>query len=145
MYGVEDEFRELKKADPPWYTELLSTLQQQTGFENLGIAGVDWNTAPRDLYLYKDEIIARFNEYYAFYEIGQETPQRFQIMCNRHFNARKKKWAYMIKLYTDNLTEKLGRINKTVKLSEIMKEITGNDSESRSVPVSSTYTIGSTS
>ena len=132
MSYLIDDFHNCKKADPPWFTELLSELQKQEGFENLGLAGVDWNTAPRDLYLYRDEIIERFNEYYALYEIGQETPQRFQVMCNRHFNARKKKWAYMIKLYTDNLTEKLGRINKTVKLSEIMKEITGNDSESRS-------------
>lgn len=132
MSYLIDEFNECKKADPPWFTELLSTLQQQEGFENLGLAGVDWNTAPRDLYLYKDEIIERFNEYYALYEIGQETPQRFQFMCNRHFNARKKKWAYMIKLYTSNLTEQLGRLNKTVKISDIMKAITGNENEVKS-------------
>lgn len=131
MSYLSDDFDECKRADPPWFTDLLSNLQKQEGFENLGLAGVDWNTAPRDLYLYRDEIIQRFNEYYALYEIGQETPQRFQFMCNRHFNARKKKWAYMIKLYTENLTEKLGRLNKTVKLSDIMKAITGTENETR--------------
>lgn len=125
------DFMECKKADPPWFTDLLSNLQKREGFENLGLAGVDWNTAPVDLYRHKDEIIERFNEYYALYEIGQETPQRFQFMCNRHFNARKKKWAYMIKLYTENLTESLGRLNSTVKVSDIMKEITSSENETR--------------
>ena len=132
MNGLESFYSRVVKGDPPWFTELLSTLQKEEGFENLGLGDVDWSTAPETLYTYKDEIISRFNEYYALYEIGQETPQRFQFMCNRHYNARKKKWDYMIRLYINNLTEKIGRINKTVKTSEILKEITGTDTESRS-------------
>lgn len=132
MRGLDSFYDRVVQGDPPWFTELLSTLQEEEGFENLGIAGVDWDNSLEELYQHKDVIIERFNEYYALYEIGQETPQRFQFMCNRHYNSHKRKWNYMIKLYINNLTEKLGRLNKTVKTSEILKEITGTDTESRS-------------
>ena len=121
----------LEKLDPPWYTDFLSSLQEQEGLENLGIADVNWDNNLTYLYAYKDTIIERFNEYFALYEIGQETPQRFQFMCNRHYNANKAKWNYRIQLYTQNVTTQIGRINQTIKASEIIKVITGNDTETR--------------
>ena len=117
--SVEREYRRLEKCDPPWYTEFLSVLQKEEGYENLGIGGVNWDSSLEYLYMFKDEIIERFNEYYALYEIGQETPDRFQFMCNRHYNAYKKKWNHKIELYLNNVTTQIGRINKTVKTSAI--------------------------
>ena len=131
MRGIDSFYDRVVSGDPPWFTELLSNLQQEEGFENLGIAGVNWDNSLEELYAYKDVIIERFNEYYALYEIGQETPQRFQFMCNRHYNSHKRKWNYMIKLYMSNLTTQLGRLNKTVKLSDIVKNITGVENETR--------------
>ena len=121
----------MEKDNPPWYTDFLSELQKQEGMENLGIAGVNWDNRLTYLYEFKDEIIDRFNEYFALYEIGQETPQRFQFMCNRHYNVNKKKWNYRIQLYMTNITTQIGRINKTVKASDIIKAITGKDTELR--------------
>lgn len=132
MNGIDSFYDRVVKGEPPWFTELLSTLQEEEGLENLGIAGVNWDSSLTDLYAYKDVIIERFNEYYALYEIGQETPQRFQFMCNRHYNSHKRKWDYMIKLYMNNLTTQLGRLNKTIKLSDIIKNITGVENETRS-------------
>ena len=125
------EFKEAIKGDPPWFTELLSTLQEKEGLENLGIANVKWDEALTYLYGFKDTIIERFNEYFALYEIGQETPARFQFMCNRHYNANKRKWDYWINLYLNNLTTQIGRLNKTIKTSEIVKAITGKEIEAR--------------
>ena len=130
--AVEEQIRELEKSDPPWYTEFLYKLQAQEGMEGLGIANVNWDTSLTYLYEYKDEIIERFNEYFALYEIGQETPQRFQFMCNRHYNVNKKKWNYRIELYMNNITTQIGRLNRTVKTSDIIRAITGRDTESRS-------------
>ena len=93
--SLDREFRDMEKFNPPWYTDFLSELQKQEGMENLGIGDVNWDSSLPYLYQYKDEIIERFNEYFALYEIGQETPQRFQFMCNRHYNVNKKKWNYM--------------------------------------------------
>lgn len=129
---LQEDYNELEKYDPPWYTEFLSVLQQEEGFENLGIAGVNWDNRLTYLYQYKDEIIERFNEYFALYEIGQETPSRFQFMCNRHYNVKKKVWNHRIQLYMDNITTQIGRINKTDKTSDIIRAITGTDTESRS-------------
>lgn len=129
--SVEKQIKYLEKFEPPWYTEFLSELQKQEGLENLGIAGVNWDSSLIYLYGYKDEIIERFNEYFGLYEIGQETPQRFQYMCNRHFNVNKKKWNHRIQLYMSNLTTQIGRINKTHKTSDIIRAITGKDLESR--------------
>lgn len=128
---IEETFREMEKSNPPWYTDFLSELQSQEGLENLGIAGVNWDNSLTYLYQYKDEIIERFNEYFALYEIGQETPQRFQFMCNRHYNVNKKKWNYRIQLYITNVTTQIGRLNKTVKTSDILRAITGKDTETR--------------
>ena len=129
---VEQTFREMEKSNPPWYTDFLSELQKQDGMENLGIGDVNWDSSLPYLYQYKDEIIERFNEYFALYEIGQETPQRFQFMCNRHYNVNKKKWNYRIQLYITNVTTQIGRLNKTVKTSDILRAITGKDTEERS-------------
>lgn len=129
--SIEREYNCLEKFDPPWYTEFLSKLQEEEGLENLGIANVNWDSNLTYLYEYKDEIIERFNEYFALYEIGQETPQRFQFMCNRHYNVNKKKWNYRIQLYIENVTTQIGRINQTEKTSDIIKAITGRDIESR--------------
>lgn len=129
--SIERELDCAEKLDPPWYTEFLYRLQEQEGMENLGIAGVNWDETLTYLYEYKDEIIERFNEYFALYEIGQETPQRFQFMCNRHYNAKKKVWNYRINLYINNLTTQIGRLNKTVKTSDIIRAITGRDTEAR--------------
>lgn len=131
MNYLESDFKELERNNPPFYTELLGNLQATEEFRNIGIASSTWDQSLTYLYEYKQEIIDRFNEYYALYEIGQETPQRFQTMCNRLFNARKKKWNYRIQLYTANVTTQIGRINQTIKASEILREITGNDTESR--------------
>lgn len=131
MRGIDSFYDRVVQGDPPWFTELLSNLQKEEGFENLGIAGVNWDSSLEELYAYKNTIIERFNEYYALYEIGQETPQRFQFMCNRHYNAHKRKWNYMIKLYMSNLTTQLGRLNKTIKVSDIVKNITGVENETR--------------
>lgn len=116
-----------EKLDPPWYTEFLYKLQEQEGMSGLGIADVKWDNSLEYLYGYKDEIIERFNEFFALYEIGQETPQRFQLMCNRHYNVNKKKWNHRIQLYTNNITTQIGRVNKTVKVSDILRAITGKD------------------
>ena len=132
MRGLDNFYDRVAHGDPPWFTELLSTLQEEEGFENLGIAAVEWDSSLEELYMHKDVIIERFNEYYALYEIGQETPQRFQFMCNRHYNSHKRKWNYMIKLYMNNLTTQLGRLNKTIKVSDIVKNITGVENETRS-------------
>ena len=131
MKGIDSFYDRVVHGDPPWFTELLSTLQSEPGFENLGLAGVQWDESLTDLFAYKNVLIDRFNEYYALYEIGQETPQRFQFMCNRHYNSHKRKWNYMIKLYENNVTTQLGRLNKTIKVSEILKNITGVERESR--------------
>ncbi len=128
---MEREFRDMEKFDPPWYTDFLANLQAQEGMENLGIAGVNWDDSLTYLYEFKDEIIERFNEFFALYEIGQETPQRFQFMCNRHYNVNKKKWNYRINLYINNITTQIGRINQTDKTSEIIRAITGKDTEIR--------------
>ena len=132
MGFLRNEYYGLVTGDPPWFTELLSTLQEEDGFENLGLGDVPWDETLTHLYEFKDVIISRFNDYFALYEIGQETPQRFQRMCNRHYNARKIKWNYMIRLYMNNVTTQLGRLNKTAKLSQIIKDITGKEVEVRS-------------
>lgn len=129
--AVEERFMEMEKCEPPWYTDFLYKLQEQEGMENLGIADAPWDASLSYLYNYRDEIIERFNEYFALYEIGQETPQRFQFMCNRHYNANKKKWNYRIQLYVDNVTTQIGRLNKTVKASDIIRATTGRDIETR--------------
>ena len=131
MGFLRDEYYDLVTGDPPWFTELLSTLQEQEGFENLGLGDVPWDETLTYLYEFKDVIIDRFNDYYALYEIGQETPQRFQRMCDRHYKARKIKWNYMIRLYMSNVTTQLGRLNKTTKISQIIKDITGREVETR--------------
>lgn len=142
--SIERELNCAEKLDPPWYTEFLYRLQEQEGMENLGIAGVNWDENLTYLYDYKDEIIERFNEYFALYEIGQETPQRFQFMCNRHYNAKKKVWNHRIELYINNITTQIGRINKTVKTSDILRAITGKDTEARSGSDVVTGTHGNT-
>ena len=129
--AVEERFMEMETCEPPWYTDFLYKLQEQEGMENLGIGDVPWDASLTYLYDYRDEIIERFNEYFALYEIGQETPQRFQFMCNRHYNANKKKWNYRIQLYLTNVTTQIGRLNKTVKTSDILRAITGKDTETR--------------
>lgn len=128
---IDERFMELENTEPPWYTDFLSKLQEQEGMENLGIGDVPWDATLTYLYEYKDEIIERFNEYFALYEIGQETPQRFQFMCNRHYNANKKKWNYRIQLYLTNVTTQIGRLNQTIKTSDIVRAITGRDVEAR--------------
>ena len=130
--AVEERFMEMEKCEPPWYTDFLYKLQEQEGMENLGLGDVNWDRNCPYLFQHKDEIIERFNEYFALYEIGQETPQRFQFMCNRHYNANKKKWNYRIQLYIENVTTQIGRLNKTVKASDIIRATTGKDTEIRS-------------
>ena len=129
---IEETYRCMEKGNPPWYTDFLSNLQAEEGMEGLGIANVNWDSSLEYLYDYKDEIIERFNEYFALYEIGQETPQRFQFMCNRHYNINKKKWNHRIELYMNNVTTQIGRLNTIVKKSDIIRAITGKDTDVRS-------------
>lgn len=129
--SVYRDICDAEKCNPPWYTEFLSVLQEESGYEGLGLGDVNWDITLEYLYDYKQEIIDRFNEYYALYEIGQETPQRFQLMCNRFYNINKKKWNHRIELYMNNITTQIGRINATTKTSSIIKAITGLDTETR--------------
>ena len=94
-------------GEGPFYTNYLYLLQEEDS--EAGLAQCDWDeTKYPYLVKYKTTLIGRFNEEYAFRELGQETTLRWQLFVNARFNEIAEKYDHAYKVLSSDRLDELG-------------------------------------
>ena len=74
-----------------------------------GLNQCDWDSVKYpNLVKHKTTLIGRFNEEYAFRELGQETTLRWQLFVNARFNEVAEKYEHAYKVLSSDRLDELG-------------------------------------
>lgn len=107
MYDIMKDYETPIDGEGPFYTEYLMQLQEDD--PTAGLEQCDWDeTLYPNLVKHKSVLIGRFNETYAFREIGQETPLRWQLFVNARFNEVAEKYDHAYKVLSSDRLDELG-------------------------------------
>ena len=107
MYDIMKDYDTPCDGEGPFYTEFLFKLQEEDS--EAGLSRCDWDeTKYPNLVKHKATLIGRFNEEYAFREIGQETPLRWQLFVNARFNEVAEKYDHAYKVLSSDRLDELG-------------------------------------
>ncbi len=107
MYDLLKDYNLPMKGEGPFFTDYLYNLLE-AGF-NIGLQNVEWHDSDYPyLSAHKAKLIERFNNEYAFREIGQETTTRFQHFMQARFDEVADHFNHMYKVFETNNVDELG-------------------------------------
>lgn len=105
-YDVTKDYPYPYPGEGPFYTDYFK--HARTERDDIGIDKCNWKETNTYLVAHKDEIVERFNAYYDYREIGQETYIRFQNFLNRRFNELQDNYNHAFEMYETNDINDLG-------------------------------------
>lgn len=107
MYDITKDYDTPLAGEGPFYTNYLYLLQEED--PDAGLTQCDWDEEKYpNLVKHKTTLIGRFNEEYAFREIGQETTLRWQLFVNARFNEVAEKYDHAYKVLSSERLDELG-------------------------------------
>ena len=107
MYDITKDYETPFCGEGPFYTNYLYLLQEED--PEAGLTQCDWDEEKYpNLVKHKTTLIGRFNEEYAFREIGQETTLRWQLFVNARFNEVAEKYDHAYKVLSSERLDELG-------------------------------------
>ncbi len=104
-YNILEDYKEKMVGEGPFYTDYLSNLQEEG--EKVGLEYVNWGNY-QYLNLKKTDLIKRFNNEYAYREIGQETTNRFQFFLQNRYDEVAEHYDHMYKVFAENNVDIVG-------------------------------------
>jgi len=107
LYDILTDYDKPYPGEGPFYTEYLMNVRKND--PTAGLDRCDWDaTKYPNLVEHKDVLIGKFNEQYAFREIGQETVLRWQLFVIARFNEVAEKYEHMYKIFKEHDVDTLG-------------------------------------
>lgn len=109
-YNIFEDYESPMPGEGPFFTDYLWKLQEAYPDKNYGLASLDWQPTTYTLVnASRVRLTDLFNKRFAFREIGQETPERWQHMLQVKLDSILPRFEHMYKVYTENDVDTLGK------------------------------------